>query len=321
MRGACLTNEEIADALDRVASLLEVQSANPYRVNAYRRAARVVDSTERCMDELAVLTEGETLEDLPEIGKSIAASIREIVHTGRLRFLEWLEGQTSPEDLFTTVPGIGEELAKRIHSGLQVDTLEELEQAAWDGRLEKVKGIGERKIRAIRDSLNTMLTLSSRRRARSLRLLDVHRRESGGESEPSVSTILDVDAEYRRKAASGKLKTISPRRFNPEGKAWLPVLHTERERWHFTALFSNTARAHDLGKTADWVIVYYERDGYECQHTVVTETYGPLKGRRVIRGRERECTAFYSPLCRPEPGSSLPAPSGSDAQPNQPPLT
>ncbi|MEW6669257.1 MAG: helix-hairpin-helix domain-containing protein [Thermodesulfobacteriota bacterium] len=321
MKGACPNNEEIADALDRVASLLETQDANPYRVNAYRRAARVVESTERCMDELADLREGETLEDLPEIGKSIAASIRELVHTGRLRFLERLEGQVSPEDLFTTVPGIGEELAKRIHSTLQVETLEELEQAARDGRLEKVKGIGPRKTRAMRDSLNAMLTLASRRRARRLRLLDRQRRESAVEAEPSVSAILDVDGEYRRKAASGKLKTISPRRFNPEGKAWLPILHTERAGWHFTALFSNTARAHELGKTGDWVVVYYERDGHERQHTVVTETYGPLKGRRVVRGRERECNAVYSPVWSPAPGASRPVSPSHDAQPDQTPLT
>ena len=46
----------------------------------------------------------------------------------------------------------------------------------------------------------------------------------------------------------GTLTTIAPRRFNPEGKSWLPVMHTRRGAWHFTALFSNTARAHELGR-------------------------------------------------------------------------
>jgi hypothetical protein len=103
-----------------------------------------------------------------------------------------------------------------------------------------------------------------------------------------------VDAEYRRRAAAGELRHIAPRRFNPERRAWLPVLHTERGEHAFTALFSNTARAHQLGTTRDWVILYFERDGDEDQCTVVSERAGPLAGRRVVRGREAECAAWYA---------------------------
>ena len=71
-------------------------------------------------------------------------------------------------------------------------------------------------------------------------------------------------------------------------------MHVERDGWSFTALYSNTARAHDLGKTRDWVVVYFDGDGHESQVTVVTERSGPLKGRRVVRGREGECLAHYS---------------------------
>jgi len=67
-----------------------------------------------------------------------------------------------------------------------------------------------------------------------------------------------------------------------------------RDPWHFTALFSNTARAHELNRTRDWVVIYfYDDDHDEGQHTVVTETSGRLKGRRVVRGREAECRDFY----------------------------
>ncbi|HEX6053193.1 MAG TPA: hypothetical protein VFZ21_28190, partial [Gemmatimonadaceae bacterium] len=63
---------------------------------------------------------------------------------------------------------------------------------------------------------------------------------------------------------------------------------------HYTALFSNTARAHELRKTRDWVVLYFDgRDG-ERQHTIVTATTGPCKGRRVVRGREAECEAYYA---------------------------
>jgi hypothetical protein len=107
--------------------------------------------------------------------------------------------------------------------------------------------------------------------------------------------LLDVDAEYRRKSARGELALITPRRFNPEGEAWLPVLHTERDGWHFTALYSNTARAHELGRTRDWVVVYYYDDDHrEYQCTVVTEFRGPLRAKRVVRGRELECRNLYA---------------------------
>ena len=66
------------------------------------------------------------------------------------------------------------------------------------------------------------------------------------------------------------------------------MLHTERGAWSFTALFSNTARAHELGTTDDWVVIFFERDGLEGQCTVVTERTGPRAGERVVRGREDE---------------------------------
>ena len=286
------TNQEIADVLERVAALLEAQDANPYRVNAYRRAARLVERSDRSVAQIAAAVEGEKLEELPDIGKSIGGAIREFVHTGRLALLERLEGELSPEDLFTTVPGIGEELAKRIYSELRIETLEDLELAAHDGRLEKVPGMGHRRVTAVKDSLESILSRSGRRRARRLRRSD--KEEVHGElAQPSVALLLEVDEEYRNKADKGQLRTISPRRFNPDGKYRLPVLHTDRGGWHFNVLFSNTARAHELGKIRDWVVIYYEKDGHENQHTVVTETHGPVKGRRVVRGREKECLLHY----------------------------
>jgi putative hydrolase len=106
--------------------------------------------------------------------------------------------------------------------------------------------------------------------------------------------LLDVDLEYRTKAAEDRLPKIAPRRFNPRGEAWLPVLHARRGQWRFTALFSNTARAHQLGRTRDWVVLYFHRDRQrEGQRTVVTETRGPLAGKRIVRGREAECQRHH----------------------------
>jgi putative hydrolase len=110
-----------------------------------------------------------------------------------------------------------------------------------------------------------------------------------------VATLLAVDRKYRDEAHAGRLPTIAPKRFNPTGEAWLPVLHTEVDGFHFTALYSNTALAHQLDRTRDWVVIYfYDDEHVEGQHTVVTETHGPLAGRRVVRGREAECRRHYS---------------------------
>jgi hypothetical protein len=114
-------------------------------------------------------------------------------------------------------------------------------------------------------------------------------------SVPPVSVLIDVDREYREKAAAGSLRTIAPKRFNPTGAAWLPVLHTQRSDWDMTALFSNTQKAHDLGRTRDWVVIYFHRTGEpESQCTIVTETRGSLIGHRVVRGREGECASYYA---------------------------
>lgn len=105
---------------------------------------------------------------------------------------------------------------------------------------------------------------------------------------PALAALLDVDAEYRRRAAAGDLPLLAPRRFNPSGEAWLPVLCARRENWDFTALYSNTARAHRLGTTRDWVVLYYAREAVLGRCTVVTQEYGPLCGQRVVRGREMD---------------------------------
>jgi DNA polymerase (family X) len=284
-----ISNEEVAATLERVGDLLEAQGANPFRVRAYHGAAGMLRELERPVAELLDEEGVKGIADLPGIGESLASAIQEVVRTGRLGLLERLEGEVSPEDLFTTLPGIGEELARRIHLELDIDTLEELELAAHDGRLGRVPGFGPRRARAVRDTLDSLLRRSTRRRARRIRSQEMDR-EPG---RPPVSLVLDVDREYREKAERGALPTIAPRRFNPERRAWLPILHTDREGWHFTALFSNTARAHELGRTRDWVVLYYEWNGHEDQCTVVTEHQGELAGRRVVRGREGECRVHY----------------------------
>ena len=280
------SNPEVGHLLDRVADLLEVQGANSFRVRAYRHAAQTVRESAVSVAELATSEPMDALHDLPGIGSSIGSAIREYAVSGRLRMLERLEGQVSPEDVFASVPGIGDDLAHKIHAHLGLETLEGLELAAHDGRLLTVPGFGPRRAEALREILASLLSRSSRRRAR---LVGAQRTKPDVRPPVTLLLLLRADEKYRRKASAGGLRTIAPRRFNPEGRAWLPILHVDVDDWSLTVLFSNTARAHELGMTRDWVIVYYERNGDEGQATIVTEHHGSMTGQRAVRGREGEC--------------------------------
>jgi hypothetical protein len=268
-------NRDIADRLEEVAHLLRDQGADRYRVSAYLRAAETVRrwpvSVARLYGERGL----EGLEAMPGVGERIGRSIRELVTRGRLPMLDRLRGECDPTAVLATVPGIGRRYAQRLHDELGLGTLEDLEAAAHDGRLATIAGFGDKRLAGIRDSL-------------AHRLGRVRRAATRPVNGPPVAELLDVDREYRQKARAGALPTIAPRRFNPGGEAWLPVLHTRRGPRRYTALFSNTARAHSTGRTRDWVVLYLDGD-VERQYTVITAQRGALRGRRVVAGREEEC--------------------------------
>ncbi|MCW5657245.1 MAG: DNA-binding protein [Burkholderiaceae bacterium] len=281
-------NAAVAQMLREMADLLQAQGeANPFRSAAYRRAADTVAASPVAVVELFEREGLSALDALPGIGPGIAAAIAEIAQTGRWTRLDRLRGTSDPQAVLRTIPGVGSQLAARLHDELGVETLEELELAAHDGRLERLPQLGARRAAAIRAALTQLLD-----RTRLLR-----RPAAGPSLQPQVPVelLLDVDRQYRAAAAAGQLPRISTRRFNPEGKPWLPVLHTHRAGHNVTALYSNTARAHELGRTHDWVVLYVEDGAHrERQYTVVTAARGALAGRRVVRGREDECAAWYA---------------------------
>lgn len=278
----------VAQALREMAALLEAQGANPYRVAAYRRAADTVAWLPEDLDALYRRGGVAGLDALPGIGPRISAAIAEMLDSGTWRQLEQLRGDADPLALLRTVPGVGPGLAQRLHESLGIGTLEALEVAAHNGRLERVPGVGPRRAAAIRAALADIL---NRRRS-----LNAPAALPPAGPEPAVSVLLDVDAAYRRAAQAGQLPTIAPRRFNPDGTAWLPVLHTQRGEWHFTALYSNTGRAHELGRVRDWVVLYADHPAHgERQYTVITAQRGALAGERIVRGREAESRVWLKP--------------------------
>jgi len=279
-------NEYIAGLLDEAARIFAEQGANRFRVQAYHRAADALRGLPRPVSALFADRGLAGLEELPGVGEGIARSIRDVLRHGRLAMLDRLRGGHDPIALLCSVPGIGKAIAWKLHEELEIDTLEELEAAAHDGRLEHRAGLGPKRLAGIRDSLAHRL---GRVRQPALLVPD------SGE-EPSVAELLGVDGEYRQEATAGRLKTIAPRRFNPTGESWLPVLHTVRDPRHYTALFSNTPRAHRLQKTRNWVVLCYDGRNGEQQSTIITSEFGRLQGLRIVRGRERECEEHYRKL-------------------------
>lgn len=272
-----MTNLRIAATMDRVAVLLEQQGAAAHQVRAWREGAWTVRHHDREVADVFRDHGRIGLEALPHIGPRLANVIIELIRTGHCAALDRLRGDGTR--ILEGVPGLGHCLAQRLQRELGIESLEELETAAHDGRLDGIPGFGPRRIAAIRDVLATRLHR--------------HRPEPPAEAQPSVALLLAIDREYRAAADAHRLPMIAPRRFNPGGTAWLPIWHVERDGWQLTALFSNTALAHKLNRTHDWVVIHFhEPHGPDGQATVVTERQGALSGTRVVRGREPECAAL-----------------------------
>jgi len=165
-------------------------------------------------------------------------------------------------------------------------------------------GFGSERVRAVRESLAGRFHPSPGRSGHASGSASGSAPSRSADGAPSVVEIVDIDREYRRRAAEDDLPRSAPRRFNPTVQAWLPILHTKRGDRHDTALFSNTARAHALDKTRDWVVIYQDDHAPHRQWTVGTPGQGPLRGYRVVRGREADCATLYGSRDEDEDASS-----------------
>ena len=141
-------NVEIAELFDRMADLLEIEDANPFRVRAYRNAARMIGAYPHGMAEL--LEEGRALDELPGIGKDLAGKIATIVATGRLPQLEMIEKRT-PRALseLMKLPGLGPKRVKLLYRDLNIRSAEDLARAVRSGKLADLPGFGAKTIEKI----------------------------------------------------------------------------------------------------------------------------------------------------------------------------
>ena len=136
-------NSEIAGMFNRLADLLEIEEANPFRVRAYRYAARTVGGYSRNMADM--VKEGKDLSELPEIGKDLARKIQTLVETGKLPLLREVEARTPAalSDLMK-IEGLGPKRVKILYKALDIHSIEDLKRAARNGRIRELEGFGEK---------------------------------------------------------------------------------------------------------------------------------------------------------------------------------
>ena len=136
-------NADIAAIFEEIADLLEIQEANPFRIRAYRNAARTLG--ELSQDARVLVEKGDDLKRLPGIGDDLSAKIREIVATGHCSFLERLRTELPPAVTeLLKIPGLGPKRVKTLYHDLEVQTVEQLYRAARDGRIRALPGFGEK---------------------------------------------------------------------------------------------------------------------------------------------------------------------------------
>jgi len=136
-------NATIEAIFDEIADLLDIQGANPFRVRAYRNAARTIGDLGT--DIKTLMDQGTALTEIPGIGADLAKKIEEIISTGKCEFLERLHKQLPPAitDLLK-IPGLGPKRVRVLWRDLKIQTLEQLLKAAREGRIQELPGFGEK---------------------------------------------------------------------------------------------------------------------------------------------------------------------------------
>jgi DNA polymerase (family X) len=138
-----LRNSEIADQLDDIATMLELAGANQFRVRAYRNASRLLRRYGREVSDM--LAGGEKLAELPGVGKDLAGKIQNLTETGSTELLEQLKASTPPVALeLMQVPGLGPKRIATLVKKLRLRSMQELQRAAAEGRISKIRGFGEK---------------------------------------------------------------------------------------------------------------------------------------------------------------------------------
>ncbi len=157
-----MNNAQIAEAFDLIADLLEIQAANPFRVRAYRRGARVVREWPESMVRVAA-DAPDRLMAIEGIGRDLAEKIQTFIATGSVPLLEELRAQVPPSVLdLMRIPGLGPKKAAVLQRELGINTLDDLRAACQAHRLRELKGFGAKTEAAIAAGIDLAASANER---------------------------------------------------------------------------------------------------------------------------------------------------------------
>lgn len=147
-----IQNSDVKDIFNKVADLLDIKGANPFRVRAYRNAARTVASLPRNVSEM--VNAGDDLTELAGIGEDLAGKIKEIVKTGSLAQLEEIQKDTPSElDKLMKIDGLGPKRVKALYHEMNIGNVRQLREAAENGKIREIEGFGKKTEQKILEDL------------------------------------------------------------------------------------------------------------------------------------------------------------------------
>lgn len=236
-----MENLDIARTLRETADLLEIQGANPFRIRAYRNAVRTVEGLTRSLQSM--VEAGQDLTELQGVGKEMDNHIRELLQTGQLSTLNAVTEEI-PRTLaeLTRLDGVGPKKAKKLYEELGVESVEGLEAEVEAGRVQELKGFGEKSAAKIQ------------------RAIEDHRKQQGrtlrAEAEPYIDTLM---AHMEAAPGVGRLEVAGSYRRRKETVGDVDILAAcdgdgEAVVEHFTA-FDGAVRVEAAGSTKGNIIL------------------------------------------------------------------
>ncbi len=198
-----MVNTELVRAFERIADLLEIDGADGFRINSYRRAAR---SLKDAGEDAAALAAAGRLQELPGVGKGTAQRIQQFLDTGHIDVLDELEAKFPPGlPALLDIPGMGPKKVALVHAELGVKGLDDLKKVIASGAMEKLPGLGATSVQKIAEGIAFLASSGGRtalgialpiaeafvERVRALR--GVKQAEVAGSLRRGAETIGDID--------------------------------------------------------------------------------------------------------------------------------
>jgi len=296
-----MKNKEVADLFGRMADILEFKDENPFKISAYRKAARVIGDLTQDIEEIA---EDGKLKAVPGIGEGMAQKIVEYLKTGKVsKFEEVRKGVSDELIAIMDIPGMGPKTLSMIHKEKGINSLSQLEKAVEDGSLVGLPGIGEKKVENIKRGIHLLKQSKGRMNL--------------GIAFPIAKRIVET---LREKAGSKKIEWAGSLRRMRENIGDIDILATGPDKEKIIHIFTHLPEVKEVlasGETKASVIVeggiqidlrVVEEDSYGAALQYFTGSkghnihlrgiakakgikineYGVFKGEKKIGGKEEE---------------------------------